>query len=41
MGFMQPMTRSDSYLHSFFPSAIKILPQHVIDSKDVDEFKQD
>ena len=43
MRFMQPMTRTDSYLHSFFPSAIKIwnsLPQHVIDSKDIDEFKQ-
>ena len=40
--FMQPMTRTDSYLHSFFPSAIKIwnsLPQYVIDSKDIDEFK--
>ena len=43
MRFMQPMTRTDSYLHSFFPSAIKIwnsLPQYVIDSKDIDEFKQ-
>ena len=43
MRFTQPMTRIDSYLHSFFPSAIKIwnsLPQHVIDSKDIDEFKQ-
>ena len=43
MRFMQPMTRTDSYLHSFFPSAIKIwnsLPQRVIDSKDIDEFKQ-
>ena len=29
----------DSYLYSFFPSAIKLwnsLPQHVIDSKDID-----
>ena len=43
MRFMQPMTRTDSYLHSFFPSAIKIwnsLPQYVIDSKDINEFKQ-
>ena len=43
MRFMQPMTRTDSYLHSFFPLAIKIwnsLPQYVIDSKDIDEFKQ-
>ena len=42
MRFMQPMTRTDSYLHSFFPSVIKIwnsLPQHVIDLKDIDEFK--
>ena len=37
------MTRTNSYLHSFFPSAIKIwnsLPQYVIESKDIDEFKQ-
>ena len=43
MRFMQQMTRTDCYLHSFFPSAIKIwnsLPQHVIYSKDIDEFKQ-
>ena len=43
MRFMQPMTRTDSYLHSFFPFAIKIwysLPQHGINSKDIDEFKQ-
>ena len=43
MRFMQPITRTNSYLHSFFPSAIKVwnsLPQHVIDSKDIDEFKQ-
>ena len=42
MRFMQSMTRN-SYLHSIFPSAIKIwnsLSQHVIDSKDIDEFKQ-
>ena len=41
--FIQPMTRIDSYLYSFFPSAIKLwnsLPQHVIDSKDYDQFKQ-
>ena len=43
MRFMQPMARTDSYLHSFFQSVIKIwnsLPQNVIDSKDIDEFKQ-
>ena len=43
MRFVQPVTKIDSYLHSFFPSAIKIwnsLPQHVIDSKDIDQFKQ-
>ena len=43
MRFMQPMIRADSYLLSFFSSAIKIwnsLPQHVIYSKDIDEFKQ-
>ena len=41
--FIQPMTQIDSYLYSFFPSAIKLwnsLPQHVIDSKDIDQFKQ-
>ena len=35
MRFIQPMTRIDSYMYSFFPSAIKIwndLPQNVIDS---------
>ena len=43
MRFMQPMTRTDSYMYSFFPSAIKIwndLPQNVIDSNDIDQFKQ-
>ena len=43
MRFMQPMTRIDSYMYSFFPSAIKIwndLPQNVIDSNDIDQFKQ-
>ena len=38
--FIQPMTRIDSYLYSFFPSAIKLwnsLSQHMIDS---DQFKQ-
>jgi len=37
--FTQPMTRVNSYLHSFFPSTIKIwnsLPQHVIDSENTD-----
>jgi len=40
--FVQPPARIDSYMYSFFPSAIKIwnsLPQHVIDSKDTDQFK--
>ena len=46
MRFMQPMTRIDSYLHSFFPSHHLQLkfgihyPNNVIDSKDIDEFKQ-
>ena len=43
MGFMQPMTRIDSYMYSFFPLAIKIwndLPQNVIDSNDIDPFIQ-
>ena len=43
MRFMQPMTRIDSYMYSFFPSAIKIwnnLPQNVIDFNDIDQFKQ-
>jgi len=43
MRLLQPMTRTDSYLYSFFPSAIKIwnsLPQSVIDSNDIDQFKQ-
>ena len=43
MRFMQPMTRIDSYMYSFFPLAIKIwndLPQNVIDSNDIDQFKQ-
>ena len=43
MRFMQPMTRIDSYMYSFFPSAIKIwndLPQNVIDSNDINQFKQ-
>ena len=44
MRFMQPMTRIDSYImYSFFPSAIKIwndLPQNVIESNDIDQFKQ-
>ena len=43
MRFMQPMTRIVSYMYSFFPSAIKIwndLPQNVIDSNDIDQFKQ-
>ena len=43
MRFVQPMTKINSYLYSFFPSAIKIwnsLPQHMIDAKDTDEFKQ-
>ena len=34
--FMQPMTRTDSYLHSFFHLQLKF----VIDSIDIDEFKQ-
>jgi len=41
--FVQPFTRIDSYLHSFFPSTIRIwnsLPQHVIDSNDIDQFKE-
>ena len=43
MRFMQPMTRIDSYMYSFFLSAIKIwndLPQNVIDSNYIDQFKQ-
>ena len=43
MRFMQPMTRIDSYMYSFFPSPIEIwndLPQNVIDSNDIDQFKQ-
>ena len=43
MRFMQPMTRIDSYMYCFFPLAIKIwndLPQNVIDSNDIDQFKQ-
>ena len=43
MRFMQPMTQIDSYMYSFFPPAIKIwndLPQNVIDSNDIDQFKQ-
>ena len=43
MRFMQPMTWIDSYVTPFFPLAIKIwndLPQNVIDSNDIDEFKQ-
>jgi len=41
--FSQPTARIDSYLHSFFPSSIKIwnsLPKHVIDSENTDQFKQ-
>ena len=41
--FSQPMARVDSYLHSFFPSSIKVwnsLPQNVIDSENTDQFKQ-
>ena len=41
--FIQPMTRIDSYLYSFFLSAIKLwnsLSQHVIDSKGIDQFMQ-
>ena len=43
MRFMQPMTWIDSYMYSFFASAIKIwndLPQNMIDSNDIDQFKQ-
>ena len=43
MRFLQPMARIDSYMHSFFPSAIKIwndLPLNVIDSNYIDQFKQ-
>ena len=43
MRFMQPMTQIDSYMYSFFPSAIKIwndLPLNVIDSNYIDQFKQ-
>ena len=43
MRFMQPMARIDSYMYSFFPLTIKIwndLPQNVIDSNDIDQFKQ-
>ena len=43
MRFMQPMTRIDSYMYSFFPSAIKIwndLPQNVIDSNYIDHAVQ-
>ena len=43
MRFMQPMTRTDSCMYSLFPSTIKIwndLPQNVIDSNDIDQFKQ-
>jgi len=42
MRFSQLMTRVDSYKFSFFPSAIKIwnsLPQHVIDSSKIEQFK--
>ena len=38
----QPTTRIDSYLNSFFPSAIKLwnsLPANVIDSSKLDDFK--
>ena len=38
----QPATRIDSYLYSFFPSAIKLwnsLPLNVVDSRTLDNFK--
>jgi len=43
MRFRQPLTQTDSYMNSFFPSAIKIwynLPQNVIDSDNLKQFKQ-
>jgi len=42
MRFRQPLTQTDSYMYSF-PSAIKIwnnLPQNVIDSDNLERFKQ-
>ena len=39
---LQPNTRVDSYLHSFFPSAIKTwsnLPNNLVTSSSVDQFK--
>ena len=38
----QPATRIDAYLHSFFPSAVKLwnsLPSNLIDSPSLDNFK--
>ena len=43
MRFIQPVTRIDSYLYSFFPSSIKLwnaLPKYVIDSTNIEQFKQ-
>ena len=43
MRFIQPVTRIDSYLYSFFPSSIKLwnaLPNYVIDSTNIEQFKQ-
>ena len=42
MKLLQPNTRVDSYLHSFFPSAIKIwnnLPNNLVTCSSVDQFK--
>ena len=42
MKFQKPAARIDSYLHSFFPSAIKIwnaLPDDVITSTNLNQFK--
>ena len=43
MRFIQPVTRIDSYLYSFFPSSIKLwnaLSNYVIDSTNIKQFKQ-
>ena len=42
LNMQQPATRIDAYLHSFFPSAVKLwnsLPSNLIDSPFLDNFK--
>jgi len=42
MKLQQPTTRIDSYLHSFFPSSIKIwnaLPEDVVSAATLNKFK--